>query len=125
MSGTKTTSFSTVSFGPSQRNGEAQAGTFRIPPPGIRFVHSVPLPLRRIGCMWLDQGDEKRRCGRAVSWMMGANPSLARLYCEVHGGIIYERRLRTTTRRRRREMAADEEAEKAAHEDEVGCRVAR
>ncbi len=112
-------------FGPSRCNGEAHAGSFRVPPPGIKFVHAVPLPLRRIGCMWLDQGDESRRCGRSVSWMMGANPSLARLYCEVHGNIIYKRRLRTTTRRRQRELADMEAAEKTAREDEADCRLAR
>jgi hypothetical protein len=65
---------------------------FRVPNPGNRFVHYVPPPLRHFGCMWLAEGDEHQRCGRPVAWTMGADLSLARLYCENHGQIILQRR---------------------------------
>jgi len=60
--------------------------------PGNRFVHYVPPPLRHIGCMWLDHGDEDQRCRESASWTMGANLNYSRLYCEKHALIILKRR---------------------------------
>lgn len=56
------------------------------------IVHHVPPPLRQVGCMWLDEGDEARRCGKPVCWMVGACLDLPRLYCEEHGQLIWEKK---------------------------------
>ena len=84
-------------------NGNGKHGSSsRAAHPGIRFIHFVPSPLRHIGCMWLDDGYEECRCGKTPAWTMGANLSLARLYCEHHGEIIAQRRCQTNARYLRR-----------------------
>ncbi len=74
----------------------------KIPSPGIKFTRGVPRPLQHIGCMWLEEGDEARRCGDPPAWIMGTDPSLARLYCEGHGQLLNLRRCRESLERRRR-----------------------
>ena len=83
--------------------GETTHGS-GLPSPGIKFVHGVPEALCHIGCMWLPDGREDRRCGRRPAWTMGANLNLARVYCEVHGRMIERRRsqIRAVRKRRRR-----------------------
>jgi hypothetical protein len=76
----------------------------RIPSPGIKFVHGIPMPLRHIGCMWLENGDEDCRCGQPAAWIMGTDLSLARLYCEEHGRVLYVRRCSESQERRRRKL---------------------
>ncbi len=68
---------------------------------GNRFVHYVPPPLRHVGCMWLEDGYEDRRCGRRPAWTMGRDLQLARLYCEEHGLMILARRAETRARKKR------------------------
>ncbi len=75
-----------------RENGEGQDGPWRPPSPGTRFIHEVPPPLKRMGCMWMENGSERQRCGQPVTWTMGANLSMARLYCEHHGQKILQRR---------------------------------
>ncbi len=75
-----------------------------LPSPGIKFMHAVPEALRHIGCMWLTDGREDRRCGKPPAWTMGANLNLARVYCEMHGRLIELRRaqIRSVRKLRRR-----------------------
>ncbi|MBD3335512.1 MAG: hypothetical protein GF355_08345 [Candidatus Eisenbacteria bacterium] len=78
----------------------------------VGIVHSVPAPLRGVGCMWLEEGDESRRCGAPVTWTMGLSLELSRFYCEEHGGLIYNNGNRERERKRRRRM--DEARRRAA-----------
>lgn len=75
-----------------------------LPSPGIKFVHGVPEALSHIGCMWLPDGREDRRCGKRPAWTMGANLNMARVYCEMHGRMIELRRaqIRAVRKLRRR-----------------------
>jgi hypothetical protein len=86
-----------------QEENEAQQGS-GLPSPGIKFMHEVPDALRHIGCMWLADGREDRRCGKPPAWTMGANLNLARVYCEMHGRLIEMRRaqIRSVRKLRRR-----------------------
>ena len=99
----------------SKGNGGNGSRVGRPPPlssgltPGVKFVHRVPTLLRHVGCMWLEEGDEKRRCGKPVAWTMGADLRLARFYCEDHGWTIQTRRRRTSNKRRGREARAERE----------------
>jgi len=68
----------------------------------IGLVHGVPAPLRHIGCMWLEDGDEHQRCCRPPAWTMGLSLALPRLYCEKHGHIIHMLAEQRRARRRRR-----------------------
>lgn len=108
--------FSIIPVDPSAPGGNGNGGngkngsSNRSTHPGIRFLHYVPLPLRHIGCMWLDQGYEDRRCGKTPAWTMGANLSIARLYCEYHGKIIAARRRETNERYLRRKRKAQQKS---------------
>jgi hypothetical protein len=53
---------------------------------GLR--RGVPRYLRHVGCMWFEGGDERRRCGARVAWVMGDPFARARVYCEEHGREI-------------------------------------
>jgi len=88
-----------------QEHEEASQGA-GLPSPGIKFVHEVPEALRHIGCMWLTDGREDRRCGKPPAWTMGANLNLARVYCEMHGRLIELRRaqIRSVRKLRRRAL---------------------
>jgi hypothetical protein len=67
----------------------------------VGIVHYVPPPLRHIGCMWLDEGDETRRCGKPPGWTFGICLDLPRLYCEEHGQLIWGRKQTEHQARRR------------------------
>ncbi len=58
----------------------------------LGLVPYVPEPLRHIGCMWLEEGDEARRCNREATWTMGTTLEWPRLYCEEHAQRILARR---------------------------------
>ncbi|MBD3236377.1 MAG: hypothetical protein GF330_06725 [Candidatus Eisenbacteria bacterium] len=66
----------------------------------VGIVHCVPPPLRHIGCMWLEDGDEQQRCGAPVRWTVGASLDLPRLYCEHHGQWIWEKKHSPQSRQR-------------------------
>jgi hypothetical protein len=68
---------------------ESAAGVARA---SVGIMHSVPAPLRHIGCMWLEEGDEAQRCGQPVTWTVGASLDFPRLYCEHHGQRIWEKK---------------------------------
>jgi hypothetical protein len=89
-----------------RQEGEGGSHGAGLPSPGIKFMHEVPDALRHIGCMWLPDGREDRRCGKPPSWTMGANLNLARVYCEMHGRLIELRRaqIRAVRKLRRRAM---------------------
>ncbi|MBU1699435.1 MAG: hypothetical protein KJ970_17735 [Candidatus Eisenbacteria bacterium] len=81
-------------------------------------VNTVRPALRHIGCMWLDDGDENRRCGRQVAWTVGISLAWPRVYCEKHGRLIMDRhdqeivrrelgRMRKVSQRRPIERIAD------------------
>ncbi len=88
------------------RNGEAAHQGSGLPSPGIKFVHAVPEQLQGIGCMWLPDGREDRRCGKPPAWTMGANLNLARVYCEAHGRLIALRRAQIRATRKSRRASA-------------------
>jgi len=60
----------------------------RVQPGGRGLRRNVPLHLRHVGCMWLEGGDESRRCHRRAAWVMGDPFGRARVYCEEHGWQI-------------------------------------
>ena len=62
------------------------------------LVHGVPAPLRNVRCMWLEEGDEGRRCSRPAAWTSGTSLRAPRFYCEMHGRMILERSLRRPPR---------------------------
>ena len=70
--------------------------------PGNRFVHHVPPPLRHIGCMWMDDGYEEKRCCEPAAWTMDANLNYSRLYCEKHALIILALRRMNYAKAKRR-----------------------
>ncbi len=92
-------------IGQARREGEETEHGTGLPSPGIKFVHGVPEALRHIGCMWLPDGHEDRRCGKRPAWTMGANLNLARVYCEMHGRMIERRRAQIRTVRKLRRLA--------------------
>ncbi len=65
----------------------------------IGLIHSVPPALQHVGCMWLEDGDERHRCGKTPRWTMGISLWWPRVYCEEHGQRILERYLRERERR--------------------------
>jgi len=88
-----------------EHESEASSHGSGLPSPGIKFVHGVPASLSHIGCMWLADGREDRRCGKPPAWTMGANLNLARVYCEMHGRAIELRRAQIRTGRNLRRRA--------------------
>jgi len=58
----------------------------------LGLVPYVPQPLRHIGCMWLEDGDEALRCNRPPTWTMGTTLEWPRLYCTEHAERILARR---------------------------------
>jgi len=58
----------------------------------LGLVPYVPEPLRHIGCMWLEDGDEALRCNRPATWTMGTTLEWPRLYCTMHAERILARR---------------------------------
>jgi hypothetical protein len=61
----------------------------------------VPQSLSSHGCMWLEEGDESRGCGRPATWTMGYPYGQARHYRETHGWRIFrlKKRRREACRR--------------------------
>lgn len=107
---TPTNPYRTVSY-------DAAAADLRSRPPGrdtttaaalshasMGFIHHVPVSLMHIGCMWLENGDERCRCGEQPSWTMGSSFDAPRLYCEEHAQRILARRLRERDMQRQRRL---------------------
>ena len=70
----------------------------------LGFVNHVPESLKHIGCMWLENGDERCRCGAEPTWTMGSTFDAPRLYCEYHAQQILMRRMRERNMQRQRRI---------------------